>query len=144
MKKSGILNGRLNGLLTDVRHGDGVVICDMGFPIPKGSTVVDLSLVQGIPTFAQVMKVLLDDMCFESIHCVEFLPEANPKYYEIMKKTFVKQDWTFLSMKDFVEKSKEAKVIIRTGEPLFASNVYLTSCSGDPWSNNEYGTAWAE
>ncbi len=31
MKKAGILNGELMGAITDLRHGDGLVICDQGF-----------------------------------------------------------------------------------------------------------------
>lgn len=139
MKKTGILNGELMGILTDLRHGDGLVICDQGFPIPKGCYTVDISLVSGIPTFKQVLKALLDEMRFAEYYIVDFMDEANPEYYglvtEKLKKYDVKQK---LSMNEFVEKTKEAKVVIRTGEPLPASNIYLTSCSGDPWSVEEY------
>lgn len=139
MKKAGILNGELMGILTDLRHGDGLVICDQGFPIPKGCYTVDISLVSGIPTFKQVLKALLDEMRFAEYYIVDFMDEANPEYYNLvtekLKKYDVKQK---LSMEEFVEKTKEAKVVIRTGEPLPASNIYLTSCSGDPWSVEEY------
>lgn len=139
MKKAGILNGELMGILTDLRHGDGLVICDQGFPIPKGCYTVDISLVSGIPTFKQVLKALLDEIRFAEYYIVDFMDEANPEYYNLvtekLKKYDVKQK---LSMEEFVEKTKEAKVVIRTGEPLPASNIYLTSCSGDPWSVEEY------
>lgn len=127
------------GILTDLRHGDGLVICDQGFPIPKGCYTVDILLVSGIPTFKQVLKALLDEMRFAEYYIVDFMDEANPEYYQLvtekLKKYDVKQK---LSMEEFVEKTKEAKVVIRTGEPLPASNIYLTSCSGDPWSVEEY------
>lgn len=139
MKKSGILNGELMGVITDLRHGDGLVICDQGFPIPKECYTVDLSLVSGIPTFKQVLKALLDEMRFGEYYIVDFMDEANPEYYEMVTKAFEKYDVKKkLSMEDFVEKTKEAKVVIRTGEPLPASNIYLASCSGDPWSVEEY------
>lgn len=145
MKKSGILNGELEGLLTNLRHGDGLVICDQGFPIPKGCTTVDLSLVSGIPTWYQVVKAVLDEMRFCEYYIVDFMEEANPEYYQViqenLKKYEVKQE---LSMEAFLEKAKEAKVVIRTGEPLPASNIYLTSCSGDPWSTEEYEVVLSE
>ena len=85
------------------------------------------------------MKALLDEMRFAEYYIVDFMDEANPEYYQLvtekLKKYDVKQK---LSMEEFVEKTKEAKVVIRTGEPLPASNIYLTSCSGDPWSVEEY------
>lgn len=139
MKKSGILNGELMGILTDLRHGDGLVICDQGFPIPKGCYTIDISLVSGIPTFKQVLKALLDEMRFAEYYIVDFMDEANPEYYKLVTEKLEKYDVKQkLSMEEFVEKTKEAKVVIRTGEPLPASNIYLTSCSGDPWSVEEY------
>ena len=36
MKKNGLLNAELMGELTKLRHQDKFVICDIGFPIPKG------------------------------------------------------------------------------------------------------------
>lgn len=139
MKKSGILNGELMGILTDLRHGDGLVICDQGFPISKGCYTIDISLVSGIPTFKQVLKALLDEMRFAEYYIVDFMDEANPEYYKLVTEKLEKYDVKQkLSMEEFVEKTKEAKVVIRTGEPLPASNIYLTSCSGDPWSVEEY------
>lgn len=139
MKKTGILNGQLEGILTDLRHGDGLVICDQGFPIPRECVTIDISLVSGIPTWYQVLKAVLDEMRFCEYYIVDFMKEANPGYYqtvvENMKNYDVKKE---ISMEDFVKKTKEAKLVIRTGEPLPASNIYLTSCSGDEWSVREY------
>ncbi|MEK8145705.1 RbsD/FucU domain-containing protein [Streptomyces sp. M10(2022)] len=36
MKKSGILNRHLAGALAELGHGDEVLICDVGMPIPAG------------------------------------------------------------------------------------------------------------
>lgn len=139
MRKSGILNSKLQEAITSLRHGDGMVIVDQGFPIPKGCYTIDLSLVTGIPTFKQVLKALLDEMRFCEYYIVDFMDEANPEYYELVTKAFIKYEVKKkLSMEDFVEKTKEAKLVIRTGESLPASNIYLTSCSGDPWSVEEY------
>lgn len=139
MKKSGILNGELEGVLTDLRHGDGLVICDQGFPIPKGCRTIDISLVSGIPTWKQVLTAVLHEMRFCGYYIVDFMGEANPEYYDLVKKSFVKYEvQKEITMEEFIEKTKEAKLVIRTGEPLPASNIYLESCSGDPWSVEEY------
>lgn len=139
MRKSGILNAKLQEAITELRHGDGMVIVDQGFPIPKGCYIIDLSLVTGIPTFKQVLKAVLDEMRFCEYYIVDFMEEANKEYYDLVTNAFDKYEVKErLSMEAFVEKTKEAKLVIRTGEPLPASNIYLTSCSGDPWSVEEY------
>ena len=139
MRKWGILNAKLQEAITELRHGDGMVIVDQGFPIPKGCYTIDLSLVTGIPTFKQVLKAVLDEMRFCEYYIVDFMEEANKEYYDMVTNAFDKYEVKErLSMDEFVEKTKEAKLVIRTGEPLPASNIYLTSCSGDPWSVEEY------
>ena len=139
MRKQGILNGELAGALTNLRHGDGLVICDQGFPIPKGCYTIDISLVSGIPTWKQVLTAVLDEMRFCEYYIVDFMNEANPEYYKLVQDSFKKYEVKKeIPMDEFVEKTKEAKLVIRTGEPLPASNIYLTSCSGDPWSVEEY------
>lgn len=145
MKKEGILNGELMGVLTDLRHGDGLVICDQGFSIPKGCCMIDISLVSGIPTWRQVLSAVLNEMRFCGYYIVDFMKEANPEYYNLVKKSFSKYEvQKEITMDEFTEKSKEAKLVIRTGEPLPASNIYLESCSGDPWSVNEYEVSLSE
>ena len=78
-------------------------------------------------------------MRFCEYYVVDFMHEANPEYYSLITENMgnyeVKKE---VSMDEFVELTKNSKVVIRTGEPLPASNIYLTSCSGDPWSVNEY------
>ena len=139
MRKLGILNAKLQEAITELRHGDGMVIVDQGFPIPKGCYTIDLSLVTGIPTFKQVLKAVLDEIRFCEYYIVDFMEEANKEYYDMVTNAFDKYEVKErLSMDEFVEKTKEAKLVIRTGEPLPASNIYLTSCSGDPWSVEEY------
>ena len=49
MLKSGILNPRINSLLSIVRHTNTLVIADRGFPFWKEVETVDISLVDGIP-----------------------------------------------------------------------------------------------
>lgn len=130
MKKTGILNAELLCELTKLRHQDMLVICDAGFPIPKGSKVVDVSLVAGIPTFMQVLKAVLNEIIIEDYVVFDFMKQYNAEYYEELKKMFVKQTSSEVSMPDFVEKSKDAKLFIRTGELKPASNILLTSATG--------------
>lgn len=130
MKKNGILNAELMGELTKLRHQDQFVICDIGFPIPKGAKVVDVSLVEGLPTFPQVLKAVLNEVIVEDYVVFDFMKEYNEEYYNFVKSNLVNQTSSEVSMDEFVQRSSAAKLFIRTGEPKPASNILLTSATG--------------
>ena len=50
MKKTGILNAQLMGLITALGHKAQFMIADAGKPIPKGVEIVDHVLVGGVPS----------------------------------------------------------------------------------------------
>ena len=58
MLKTGILNPRLNYLLSRVRRTNKLVITDRGFPFWPQVETVDNSLVDGVPTVLQVQKAI--------------------------------------------------------------------------------------
>ena len=68
MKKTGIFNAQLIYELTKMRHMDKIVICDAGFPVPEGRTLVDVSLVAGLPTVDQVFKAICNEILIESLY----------------------------------------------------------------------------
>ena len=130
MKKAGILNAQLMYELTKLRHQDKFVICDAGFPIPKGAIVSDVSLTAGIPDFMQVLKVVLNEIIVEEYMIFDFMKTYNKEYYQKLQKMFVNQSMSEVSMQDFIEASKESKLFIRTGEMKPASNIMLVSATG--------------
>lgn len=137
MKKNGMLNAQLLGELTKLRHQDQLVICDIGFPIPKGSNVVDVSLVEGLPTFVQVLKAVLNEIIVEDYVIFDFMKQYNEEYYSFLKENLKNQTCSEVSMEAFVEASKAAKLFIRTGEPKPASNILLTSATGVRFMNEK-------
>ncbi len=130
MKKSGLLNADLMGELTKLRHLDQFVVCDIGFPIPEGANVVDVSLVEGLPTFLQVLKAVLNEVIVEGYMVFDFMKEYNQEYYSFLKENLVNQTCSEVSMEGFIQASAAAKLFIRTGEPKPASNILLTSATG--------------
>ena len=48
MKKRGIINAQLAGLIAGLGHKDAFMIGDGGMPIPKGVEIVDLALCGGV------------------------------------------------------------------------------------------------
>lgn len=142
MKKTGILNARLMGELTQLRHFDTLVICDIGFPIPKNANVVDLSLVAGIPTFMQTLKAVLNEVIFAKYTIFDFMEEANQEYYDELHTIFKNQEAHTASMDAFRRLSADANLFIRTGETRPASNILLEAASGDEWSVATYGVSF--
>ena len=49
MKLGRILNKKLNTAIADMGHGDMLVICDAGFPIPSEAQRIDLAIEQDLP-----------------------------------------------------------------------------------------------
>lgn len=65
MKEAGILNRHLPGAPAELGHGDGVLVCDAGMPIPDGPRVVDLAFRAGVPSFAEVLDGPLSELVVE-------------------------------------------------------------------------------
>lgn len=142
MKKTGILNAELMCELTKLRHLDKLVICDAGFPIPKNSVVVDVSLTAGIPDFIQTLKAVLNELIFEEYMIFDFMKEYNRGYYEELQQIFTNQKSSEVSMAQFVEESREAKLFIRTGELRPASNIMLVSATGVREMSKEFDVSF--
>ncbi len=142
MKKTGILNAQLAGELTKIRHLDRFVICDAGFPIPNGANIVDVSLIAGIPSMMQVLKAVLNEMIVEEYIVFDNMSSANAEYYNELKQFFVNQFSSEVSMQEFIEMAKEAKLFIRTGELRPCSNIMLTSATGVEVRNKKFDVSF--
>jgi len=123
MKRHGILNSHISKVLTDLGHTDMVVIADCGLPIPAGVERIDLALELGTPSFVDVVRIVADDMAVEQVTLATEIKEANPVALEAVTKLDVPQD--YVSHEVFKELTKQAKVIIRTGEATPYANVIL-------------------
>lgn len=130
MKKAGIINPELMKELTGLGHFDSFVICDMGFPIPRGAVKVDLSLIPGYPQFFTVLKACLNEIVVQEMVMLDGIKEANPRLHEKILGIVHNQDLQYISLPKFREKAEEAKFYIRTGERMPCSNICLVSASG--------------
>ena len=123
MKRHGILNSQISKVLADLGHTDTIVIADCGLPIPAGVARIDLALELGTPSFVDVVRIVADDMAVEQVTLASEIKEANPVALEAVTKLDVPQD--YVSHEAFKELTKQAKVIIRTGEATPYANVIL-------------------
>ena len=124
MKKQGILNRELAGIFAKLGHTDQIVIADCGLPIPDGVTCIDLAYKLGEPTFLTILDVVLDDLVVEHAILAEEIKEKNTDVHEAVTS---KLQASYVSHEQFKAQTKNAKVIIRTGETTPYANIILQS-----------------
>lgn len=123
MKKAGILNRHLSGALAELGHGDGVLVCDAGMPIPAGPRVVDLAFRAGVPSFAEVLDGLLAELVVEGATAAHEARGANPEATALLDARF--PTLSTVSHEELKSLSAGAKLIVRTGEARPYANVLL-------------------
>lgn len=128
MKKIGLLNGELSKVIAEMGHNDVILIGDAGMPVPKGVQLIDLALVNGVPSFFDVLKAVLSELCAAegiiSIEMNEVSPHMKKELEEIIKDEFNLKEIPHEELKKL---SGDVKAAIRTGEFTSYSNIILKS-----------------
>lgn len=125
MKKRGIINAQLAGLIAGLGHKDTFMIGDGGMPIPKGVEIVDLALCGGVPTFRQVMDAVLEEAEVEQYTIAEEIVEKNPKLLSYIQNKLPGVENEMIPHTELKEMSKNVKFAIRTGEFTPYPNIIL-------------------
>lgn len=125
MKKKGILNAQLSGLIAGLGHKDIFLICDAGMPLPKEIEIVDLALIGGIPSFKEVFDAVVDEVEIEKYTMAEDVKMTNTKLLEHIQKKLDKSQVEYISHVDLKKMSKNVKFAIRTGEFSYYPNIIL-------------------
>jgi D-ribose pyranase len=123
MKRNGILNLGLNQALAAMGHGDLMIVCDAGFPIPAQVNRVDLAIVADVPDLETVLTAISADFIAEKIGYAHEMAQNNPRLKEKVDRIFVGAELvTFPHAEILSELALKAKYIVRTG-------------AFDPWGN---------
>ena len=125
MKKRGIINAQLAGLLAGRGHKDLFMVADGGRPVPKGVEIVDLALCGGVPTFRQVMDAVLDEVQVEGYTLAEEIVENNPELLSYIEEKLEGAESEMISHEQLKEESVGLKFVIRTGEFTPYPNIVL-------------------
>ncbi|MEU1349778.1 D-ribose pyranase [Streptomyces sp. NPDC005775] len=123
MKRSGILNRHLAGALAELGHGDEVLVCDAGMPIPPGPRVVDLAFRAGVPSFAEVLDGLLDELVVEGATVAEEVRTAAPGTDRLLAARL--PGLVYVSHEELKARTVRARLVVRTGEATPYANVSL-------------------
>lgn len=123
MKKAGILNRHLSGALAELGHGDGVLVCDAGMPLPDGPRIVDLAFRAGVPSFAEVVDGLLAELVVEGATAAAEVRGANPTAAGLLDGRF--PELVLVPHEELKRLSAGARLVVRTGEARPYANVLL-------------------
>ncbi|MFB8376010.1 D-ribose pyranase [Paenibacillus taichungensis] len=128
MKKQGILNSHISKVLSDLGHTDTIVIADAGLPVPEGVPKIDLSLKLGTPSFQEVVELIADDMVVEKVILATEIKAGNPEALQCITEKFGDEVIDVsISHEQFKALTRNAKVVIRTGEATPYANCILQS-----------------
>jgi D-ribose pyranase len=125
MKKGGILNPQLNRIISEMEHGDMLIIADAGLPIPREVERIDLALKCGTPSFKEVLQAVFSELQIEEAYVAKEIKEKNPQTLNLISSII--EEVKFISHKELKELSKQARAIIRTGECSPYANIILIS-----------------
>jgi D-ribose pyranase len=125
MKKGGILNPQLNRIISEMGHGDMLIIADAGLPIPREVERIDLALKCGTPSFKEVLQAVFSELQIEEAYVAKEIKEKNPQTLNLISSII--EEVKFISHEELKELSKQARAIIRTGECSPYANIILIS-----------------
>lgn len=127
MKKIGIMNADVSNVISKMGHTDMITIGDSGLPIPSDTKRIDLSIKQGLPSFIDVLDMVLTELEVEEIVLAEEIKEKNEDVLKNILDRFENKKITWISHEEFKILTKESKAVIRTGECSPYANVILKS-----------------
>ncbi|MEN9840660.1 MAG: hypothetical protein RL376_460 [Verrucomicrobiota bacterium] len=128
MLRSGILNPAVLSLLARVRHTNTLVIADRGFPAWPGVETVDLSVIDDLPTVAQLVTALRPNFVLGAVFAAEELKTANsPEKLARHLAALEGLPLRFESHAELKRRVPGAIGLIRTGDTTQYGNLVLQS-----------------
>ncbi len=129
MKKAGILNADLARIVAAMGHTDKLVVCDAGFPIPRGSTVVDLALTANVPRFLETLGVVLQELQVERAILADEMERVSNGLFADVQELLGGVEIEAVSHERFKEMTNANKNVffVRTGEATPYANIMLIS-----------------
>lgn len=123
MKRQGILNAQLAGLIASLGHTDLLVVADAGLPVPPGVLCIDLAVRCGVPSFAEVLAAIADEAQVEQITIAS--EAAAHGVAEAISARFPGVPVQQCPHDEFKSRTARARAVVRTGECTPYHNVIL-------------------
>ncbi|GAA2089886.1 D-ribose pyranase [Streptomyces albiaxialis] len=104
-------------------HTDLVMVCDAGLPIPEGPAVVDLAFRAGVPSFADVLDGLLEELEVEGATAAREVRDVNAAASGLLDRHF--SELELVPHEELKSRTHLARLVVRTGEASPYANVLL-------------------
>lgn len=131
MKRHGILNGDISRVLSYMGHTDTLAVGDCGLPIPEETERIDLALKLGVPSFMDVLSVMIQEMKVEKVVLAEEIKEQNPKVHKdilaLLDSMENDCEVEYVTHQELKDQTKTCRAVIRTGETTPYANIILQS-----------------
>lgn len=128
MLKNGILNPKINDLLSRVRHTNTLVIADRGFPFWPEIEIIDISLVDGIPKILDVLTAVKKNFVVgRAWMAKEFLQSNSDETKEKFSASLLGITIDYEAHETFKKRVPRAIGLIRTADTIQYANIILES-----------------
>jgi len=123
MNRNRLLNAELAHAIANMGHGDLMIVCDAGFPIPSTAWRIDLAIVPDVPDLETVLSAVAEAFIAEKVAYADTLPTNNEPLLRKVRRLFGDAEHSMIPHETILtEMAARAKVIVRSG-------------AFDPWGN---------
>ena len=127
MKKTKVINSDISRVIAQMGHFDKLSIGDAGMPVPMTTEKIDLAVDNGIPSFMQVLNIVLEELEVQRIYLAEEIKTENPEMLKQIHDRLPETPITFMPHDDMKQDLNNVHAFIRTGEMTPYSNIILES-----------------
>jgi D-ribose pyranase len=127
MKKHGFLSAPVAEIIATMGHTDRLIVCDSGFPVPAGVRRIDLAVTANLPSFPDVLRVLLGDLAVEQFILASETERVSPQRYAEILALLPGLPHEAVPHVEFKLLARDARAAIRTGDIVPYSNIILVS-----------------
>jgi D-ribose pyranase len=134
--KNRLLNPRLAAICAELRHGEMVYVADAGsgthakslVPLAEDVEILDLGVVTGVPSLADLLPVLCEVGDFEAAIVTEDMARANPEGRALVESLFGQTNVHEMRyLPEFYQLRNRVKVVVQTGDYAVHANVVLVA-----------------
>lgn len=139
MKLGKILNQELNNAIASMGHGDLMIVCDAGFPIPRDAWRIDLAITENVPDLKMVLELINSDMYAEKVVWANEVGQFNPNLEKMLREMYADREVETIPTDIILnEMPTKAKCIVRSGAFNPWGNILLYSGIDAPkWFNRD-------
>ena len=77
MNRNKLLNAELSHAIASMGHGDLMIVCDAGFPIPSSAWRIDLAITPDMPDLATVLTPISEALIVERLSYADTLARVQ-------------------------------------------------------------------